>query len=366
MRDGHILAQATHCAHLVAVNGMNDTAGTEEEASLEHGVGEEMEHGGHVAQRTMCVNHSLVARHANAEGHHHEGYLRNCGEGEHALDVALRTSHSRSIERGERTDPNDNAQALGRILNPEREEAGNLIDTSHNHRGSVNQGTDRRRTFHGIGQPNVQGEHGTLTSTTDKHQHQRGGKHETALGKACCIKIEAETLAVVAVNEDAHQEEHIGKAGDDERLLGSRNGSRRGEVETDEEVGRHADKLPEKIHLEDVGGDNQSQHRHGEEAQEGIVALETALAVHIAEGVDVDHQRYGADDDEHHHRDGVEHDSHIKVKRAHGQPLEIVGNQRLVDSSHAVGSEVGPCSHVGHYCHCGQAQRTDEAGHLVA
>ena len=42
--DGHILAQSAHCRHLVAVDGVDDTSGTEEQAGLEHGVGEEVEH----------------------------------------------------------------------------------------------------------------------------------------------------------------------------------------------------------------------------------------------------------------------------------------------------------------------------------
>ena len=51
MSDGHILAQTSHHRHLIAVNGMDDTSGTEEEASFEHGVCEEVEHGSHVSER---------------------------------------------------------------------------------------------------------------------------------------------------------------------------------------------------------------------------------------------------------------------------------------------------------------------------
>ena len=44
MGDWHILAQSAHCRHLVAVDGVDDTSCTEEQTSLEHGVGEEVEH----------------------------------------------------------------------------------------------------------------------------------------------------------------------------------------------------------------------------------------------------------------------------------------------------------------------------------
>ena len=48
MCNRHILAQATHQGHLIGVNGVDDTTGTQEQTSLEHGVGEEMEHTGHI------------------------------------------------------------------------------------------------------------------------------------------------------------------------------------------------------------------------------------------------------------------------------------------------------------------------------
>ena len=44
MGDRHILAKSAHCRHLIAVYGVDDTSCTEEQASLEHGVGEEVEH----------------------------------------------------------------------------------------------------------------------------------------------------------------------------------------------------------------------------------------------------------------------------------------------------------------------------------
>ncbi len=50
---------------------------------------------------------------------------------------------------------------------------------------------------------------------------------------------------------------------------------REGVEESDQEVRGSAHKLPEDIHLEDVGGYNQTEHREGEEAQEGVVALES-------------------------------------------------------------------------------------------
>ena len=50
MRDRHLLAQASHPAHLVAMHGMDDGTGTEEEQGFEHGVGEEVEHRSHITE----------------------------------------------------------------------------------------------------------------------------------------------------------------------------------------------------------------------------------------------------------------------------------------------------------------------------
>ena len=49
MCNRHILAETSHQGHLIGVNSMDDTTSTQEQAGLEHGVGEEMEHTCHIA-----------------------------------------------------------------------------------------------------------------------------------------------------------------------------------------------------------------------------------------------------------------------------------------------------------------------------
>ncbi len=53
--------------------------------------------------------------------------------------------------------------------------------------------------------------------------------------------------------------------------------------EADEQIRGDTHELPEDIHLEDVGGHDQSEHREGEERKESVVTLETLLTLHIAE-----------------------------------------------------------------------------------
>ena len=105
VRNRHVLAQASHHGHLVGVDGVDDTTGSEEETSLEHGMSKEVEHTSHVAQLRVVVEHGLMSGQLYTEGHHHKGNLRDGGEGEHTLDVALGASHGSSIESGDDTHP---------------------------------------------------------------------------------------------------------------------------------------------------------------------------------------------------------------------------------------------------------------------
>ena len=244
----------------------------------------------------------------------------------------------------------------------------------------MNQSRHRSGTFHRIGQPDVKGEHGTLTCTTDEHQHQGSGNEETSSGnfladgngKEGCgsstildvrTEVEVERVCKISKDEDAHQEEHIGKASDDEGFLGSCDSSRTSVIETDEEIRRHTYQFPEKVHLEDVGRQHQSKHRHSEEAQIGIVALETTLTVHITEGVEMHHQRHSRDDHEHHHRDGIEEHTKVEVQATQRQPSEVERHYRWESAvSKAFSSKeilISRC--VRQYRHQSQRNGTDKS-----
>ena len=44
------------------MNGMDDATGSQEQASLEHSVGEQMEHTSHETELCMIVEHPVMAR----------------------------------------------------------------------------------------------------------------------------------------------------------------------------------------------------------------------------------------------------------------------------------------------------------------
>ncbi len=92
--DRHLLEQAAHFPDvLFVVAGVDDRAGTEEEQSLEPGVGEKVEHAGFTSDE--------------AHGHDHVAELREGGVGEDLLDVVLLGGHQRGGERGNAADPGD-------------------------------------------------------------------------------------------------------------------------------------------------------------------------------------------------------------------------------------------------------------------
>ena len=58
----------------------------------------------------------------------------------------------------------------------EREDAGHEVDAGGHHGGGVEQGRDRGGAFHGVGQPDVQGELGAFAHDPAKDQQSRRGE----------------------------------------------------------------------------------------------------------------------------------------------------------------------------------------------
>ena len=87
MSNGSVIEMA-----VIRTDGMDECARAEEEQGLEHGVGEEVEHGCHVADAVVELGTG------NSQRHHHKRNLRYGGECEHSLDINLRTCYHGSIE----------------------------------------------------------------------------------------------------------------------------------------------------------------------------------------------------------------------------------------------------------------------------
>ena len=150
----------------------------------------------------------------------------------------------------------------------------------------------------------------------------------TALGQHHRVRLEGVSSGEVAVNQDTDEEAQVGKTCYDECLLGSGDGRRLRVVESNQQIRGDAHQLPEQVHLEDVGSHHQSQHGHGEQRQESVVALEAHFAFHIAEGINMHHERHRADDNKHHYGNRVKQDAHVYAQSfCERQPSEVIRHQ---------------------------------------
>ena len=289
-----------------------------------------MEHGSHVAQTAFMARHAS----ADSQSHHHEPDLGNGGKGQHPLDVALHASHGSGIESRESPDVGHNVQRFRRVCDIKREHPCHLVHSGHDHRGRMNQRTDRRRAFHSVGQPDVEREHGALTGTAHKHQPQCPRQHQCALHKVLLGRRKGERTHIITVNQDTDKESEVGKTCHDKSFLGSGDGFRLCIIKPDEQVRGHAHQFPKHIHLENVRGYHQPEHRKGEQAQESVITLKTLLPFHIPERIDVHHERNGGNNHQHHHRNRIEQNTHVDMQAGRkGKPHEIIryqGSERPV------------------------------------
>ena len=209
--------------------------------------------------------------------------------------------------------------------------------------------------------------HGTLTGSTDKHQEESGRNHECSFGKAFGTELKSERLAVVSVDKNTYQEAKVGKTGYDERFLAGSYRFGLSIIEADEEVRRYTYQLPEYIHLEDVSGNYQSQHRERKERKEGVVTLKTFLAFHVAERIDVHHKADGRYNYQHHDGNRVEQDTHIYMKSVcKRQPLYIPRCQGRINPVGCTRRhEVFKCSKVAQYGYSQQRGGTDKPCYTV-
>ena len=257
----------------------------------------------------------------------------------------------------------------------------------------MDQRRNRRRTLHGVRQPDVEREHRTLARTTDEHQEERRG--DEPRGRLLHVgevvgqfghhaEVVVERSGIVAIDQDTKQEEQVGEAGDDERFLGGVDGCVLRIVETDEHVGADTHQLPEEIHLEYVGRHHEAEHRHREEREEGVEALEALLVAlylivlvalgHVAKRVDMDHQGDRGDDQEHHRRDRREAEADLEEqvdaedgRLAEVEPREVEGRHRRVEAGSlaAHAEKVLICRVVAEADHHQHEGGADVAGYLL-
>ena len=227
------------------------------------------------------------------------------------MSVWVTASRGRA-DGGDDADPGDEVGGELRGLD-DREEAGQQVDAGGDHGRGVDERGDGRRALHGVGQPDVQRELGALADRPGGQPEGEQRQHRLAqdaegdeFDDFGVDGGDVERAGAVPDQDQRGEQAEVAEARDDERLLGGGGGGGPVEPEADQEVGGRADQLPEDEQHEQVVGQDQAQHGGGEERHEGVVARDAAVALHVAERVDLDEQRDAGDDDEHDGREAVE------------------------------------------------------------
>ena len=172
------------------------------------------------------------------------------------------------------------------------------------HGRRVNERRHGCRTFHRVGQPHIQRQLRALART-----HRRTGTAQwpwpCVVGQLVRALLDAEVVERsrrLNVKNIADHEAPVTDTIGDKGLLSGHGRGVAGVPEADEEVRAHPDALPPEEGDEQVAPEHEHQHREHEEVQVEEELRELLVAVHVANGVQMDQ---GADTgDEQRHRDG--------------------------------------------------------------
>ena len=264
--------------------------------------------------------------------------------GDDPLDVVLNDPQKAHEERGNRSD--DDNKRKGDVAEfKQRTHACDHKDASGHHRCRVNQGRDRGRAFHRIGQPDMQRELRALTHRADKEadasdSHQRPLnnaeiKHRCGFGRrhledGCVIK----TAEVGKYQTNAEGKTEVTDAVDQERLEVGVNRGWPGEPETNQQIRDQSDCFPAEEELHKIIRHHEHQHREGKQADVGEEALVAGVFFHVTDGVDVDHQRHKGHDAHHGRGQRVDQEPNLKANASYSRPfvqhaVETLSGQRL-------------------------------------
>ena len=140
---GHIPAQPAHIAHIKSAAGVVDAARSQEQQRLEKGVGEQVE--------------QSRPKSPHPQSRHHISQLADRGIGHHPLYIVHHQAQGGGHKSGEPANQRHHGQGFPAFLK-QGIETGDQKDAGRHHRSGMNQGAYRRRPFHRVRQPGMQGE----------------------------------------------------------------------------------------------------------------------------------------------------------------------------------------------------------------
>ena len=259
---------------------------------------------------------------------------------EDAFEVGLRERDQRGQEACEPANRGDHDLRVRRVAE-QRRAAGDQVDAGRHHRRRVDEGRDRRRAFHRVGQPDVERELGRLADRADEEEQTRRRQHRRRQRlRLLEDNLKFERIGMRPENQDAEKEPDVAEPGHEERLASRRRRTGFGEPEADEQIAADADPLPARVEEQEVVGEDQRRHRREEQAHLAEEARIARIAAHVAGREDRDQgtdERHGA---EHHAREPVGPHREPRLDVAGLEPDEAFLQQDLV--LHAADREQGP------------------------
>ena len=211
---------------------MDHAAGAEKQAGLEKSVRIKVEDGDAVR--------------ADADRDEHESELRDRRIREDFFDVGLYDGDRCREERGRNADESDHLRGL-RCVQIDAGQACGHVDAGGHHRRGVNERRHRRRSRHGVRQPDVQRNLRRLAGGADEQQdadQTRRNRGKRAAQECGVDPVHVERADRLVQQEHAEQETGIADAVGDERLLAGTGFVGVLEPEADEKIRRKADAFP--------------------------------------------------------------------------------------------------------------------------
>ena len=90
--------------------------------------------------------------------------------------------------------------------------------------------------------------------------------------------------------------------------------------EADQQIGHQAHRFPAEEQLQEVVAHHQHQHREGEQRDIGKKRCSLVVLFHVADGVDMHHQRHKGDDQHHHRGQRIDQEADLQRDAAGLQP----------------------------------------------
>ncbi len=236
------------------------------------------------------------------------------------------TRDRRGEQGRDAADPGDDRRRLRRASGEAaRLHAGHQVDAGRHHRGRVDQGRDRRRALHGVGQPDVQRELRRLADRADEQQQRDAGRRRLAdhagLGREVQVQV-ADRPDRLEPEEHREHEPPVADAVGDECLLAG--GGRRLTLvpERDQQVRTRADALPTEERDQQVLAEDEQRHRQHEQVHVEEELRELRVAVHVPDREQVDQERDARDEQRHRDRQRIRQERHVDLQRIDRNPRE--------------------------------------------